>query len=320
MKLPLAEAEIPQAPAAGACPNCGAPVPARFCGHCGQRNASRLVSVRRMVMDALDDQLTLNSALPRTLGNLLLHPGFLTREYVAGRVVRYIAPFRLYLVSSLIFFLTIAWITDVDRIGNQLDAETQEISGKVADSVRATGPDTATVLRARGATVTADPKGNPRFNLNMDTAGAGWYKPLARRVKQQEARLNQMTKGELYRTIILGMEQHAPKAVFLLLPVFALILKLLYVRHNRLYVEHFVFALHVHAFAFLLFTAMLVVGGQVSGVLWLWFLVYVFWAMRSVYGQSLIKTGLKYLTLGWMYFFLLVLGLVGTVIVAALTA
>jgi hypothetical protein len=76
-----------------------------FCGHCGQRNATRLVSVRNMLMDALEDQLSVNSALPRTLAGLLFRPGFLTREYVEGRIVRYIAPFRLYLVTSVLFFL-----------------------------------------------------------------------------------------------------------------------------------------------------------------------------------------------------------------------
>ncbi|CAN5870558.1 hypothetical protein BH23GEM5_BH23GEM5_24440 [soil metagenome] len=95
----------PEAPPSRPCPNCGTTVEDLFCGHCGQRNATRLVSVRNMLMDALEDQLSVNSALPRTLAGLLFRPGFLTREYVEGRIVRYMAPFRLYLVTSVLFFL-----------------------------------------------------------------------------------------------------------------------------------------------------------------------------------------------------------------------
>jgi len=95
----------PEPPPSRPCPNCGTTVDDLFCGHCGQRNATRLVSVRNMLMDALEDQLSVNSALPRTLAGLLFRPGFLTQEYVEGRIVRYIAPFRLYLVTSVLFFL-----------------------------------------------------------------------------------------------------------------------------------------------------------------------------------------------------------------------
>ena len=48
------------------------------------------------------------SSWSRTLSSLLLHPGHLTREYVAGRIVRYIPPFRLYLLCSVLCFLVTA--------------------------------------------------------------------------------------------------------------------------------------------------------------------------------------------------------------------
>ena len=70
----------------------------RYCPRCGQRNAERLASLGSRVRDALTDELSLEARLPRTLGALLFRPGFLTREYFAGRIARYVLPFRLYLL------------------------------------------------------------------------------------------------------------------------------------------------------------------------------------------------------------------------------
>ncbi|MBD0319813.1 MAG: DUF3667 domain-containing protein [Gemmatimonadetes bacterium] len=280
-------------------------MPEAFCGVCGQRHATRLVSVRRMVMDVLDDQLLVNSALPRTLGNLLFRPGFLTREYVSGRIVRYIAPFRLYLVSSLIFFLLVTLFADPRELGEKVDRSIQR------DSTRTTG--VAPAAR-QGTFVRFGPMGD-------SIAAPPWWKPAARKLAVQEARINGMSKGELVRGLVSGLERNAPTAMFLLLPVYALLLKLLYIRRKRLYVEHFVFALHVHAFSLLIFSAFLLIppGVPMLGLLILWPPVYAFLAMRRMYGEGLMRTGTKFVLLGAGYLFTFVIGFSITVAVAALT-
>ncbi|HUF67295.1 MAG TPA: DUF3667 domain-containing protein [Longimicrobiales bacterium] len=87
------------------CLNCGDTTPGRYCRACGQRKGEVRVSMGRLTAEVLEDQLSINSALPRTLAALLLHPGRLTAEYSRGRIASFIAPFRLYLVASLLFFL-----------------------------------------------------------------------------------------------------------------------------------------------------------------------------------------------------------------------
>lgn len=104
-----------------------------FCANCGQRNTTRLVSVHRMAAEALEDQFSLNSALPRTLIGLLFRPGFLTREYLAGRITRYIPPFRLYLVASLVFFALFPLVTNV----GQFAEEAIETGAREPDAARA---------------------------------------------------------------------------------------------------------------------------------------------------------------------------------------
>src|SRR3982751_1237473 len=95
------------------CLNCGDPTPGNFCRNCGQRKVEVHVSLGRMLMEALDDQFSLNSALPRTIGALMFRPGRLTHEYMSGRIARYIPPFRLYLVMSVLFFLALSLLPDL---------------------------------------------------------------------------------------------------------------------------------------------------------------------------------------------------------------
>ena len=87
------------------CLNCGAPLAGQYCGQCGQRATSRLISVVELLRDAFGDLFELDSRLWRTLLPLLAKPGQLTLDYLEGRRARYMPPFRMYLVFSLVFFL-----------------------------------------------------------------------------------------------------------------------------------------------------------------------------------------------------------------------
>jgi hypothetical protein len=228
---PARKARQKAPPPARACSNCGTWVDDAFCPPCGQRNAARLVSVRRFVRDALEDSLALDGKLPRTLGALLARPGFLTREYAEGRVARYVSPLRLYLAGSVLFFLVLASRMDVDqmwaRMGPGIERNQQ-----------------------------AQPVGAPpiqNVNLGIDTTWTpGWLDPLARRVLRQEDRLNALPPREAMRVEVAALKETAPRVMFLVVPVLAAFLKLLYLRRRRLYAEHLVFALHFHAMAFLL--------------------------------------------------------------------
>lgn len=305
-------------PEAAPCPNCGDATPGNFCRNCGQARRNMHVSLREIVADFLEDQLALSARLPRTLFTLLFRPGLLTREYLVGRIARYLPPLRLYLMASVAFFLVLAYVADVRSLGSMIDREARQPPGR-----RRAGDTLAVMQRGETRMTVTGPGGGDRIVQlpPMDTARAApWMRPLMRRAKQQEERLNRMTPGEAVQVLAAGFEENAPKAVFVLLPFFAVLLKLLYLRRRRLYVEHFVFALHVHAFAFLLFTAMLLApDGRLNLVLGLWFLTYLFLAMRRVYGEGVRRTAVKYLSLVWGYFFVLLLGMVGTLVVTLMT-
>jgi len=117
-----------------------------------------------------------------------------------------------------------------------------------------------------------------------------------------------------------------PAALFVLLPIFALMLKVLYLFKRRLYMEHLIVALHSHAF---LCAALLVVfllkglgsllGGlpwAVTGLGWMevavlwWMPIYLLLAQKRIYGQGWIMTGIKYSIVGSTYLFMVLFGAV----------
>lgn len=265
------------------CRNCSDPGPGRFCRNCGQRKGEVRVSMRRLLADVLEDQLSLNAALPRTLSALFLHPGRLTTEYVRGRIASYIAPFRLYLVASLIFFLSLSFMSRLSGFEN-VNVRTDQVAA--ADSI-----------------------GTLEFETGIE--------PLDSLLADRVRSFQEMGTSEALSAVFSSLLQRAPTAMFVLLPLFAFLLKLLYAGSGRYYVEHFVFALHYHAFAFLLFTAMLPLDGTfVGAVLFLWLTIYLPIALKRVYSQGVGVTMVKWFVLGTAYMLLLLAVLVGTLIVA----
>jgi hypothetical protein len=277
----------------------------------------RRVTLRRMLAEAVEDQLSLNAALPRTLAGLLRHPGFLSTEYMAGRIQRYVPPFRLYLVSSLIFFLALSFVAHVDE-GEfiRLEATGADSAAIMTDSARVLMEQAAvedTTLR-RGLERAAQMEENWLRDVHYRTR----FAPLDSAVNRKLREFQSIGPRETMRQVLGELVRRAPTAMFILLPVFALLLKLLYLRRDRYYVEHFVFGLHTHSFSYLVLTVMLLLGGWVEPLLMLWLVGYYYVAMKRFYGQGWFKTLVKYGLLFWTYSIMFGLVLTGTLIVAVL--
>jgi hypothetical protein len=319
-----AEAEAKAAPApTPACPNCGevASRRARYCTGCGQRQDQNLLSIRLLLGELLEEMLSLDGRLPRSLAALFVRPGHLTREYRAGRIARYVRPFRLYLASSVIFFLALSfalWFNDLP-VGPEL----LNRGGSTADSTAA-----AAGADSTAGGITADQVEPATFNELVRSAlaeaksreqpagvSSGWrlfLDPFIDSVAGDATGTVRRLTDRLLRD--------APKAVFILLPVFALFLKGLYIRRRRFYVEHLVFVLHTHAFAFLLATILLLLPKNwPTRDLWLIFPIYLIWAMRRVYEQSFPKTILKFFVFSSMYLISALAALFTAVVLAAVT-
>ena len=90
------------------CDNCNVEVVGRFCPLCGQNDKNYESSLWRVIGDILREQFDFHSRATRTIKALVLHPGLLAVEFKSNRRASYVAPIRMYLFSSLLFFFLIA--------------------------------------------------------------------------------------------------------------------------------------------------------------------------------------------------------------------
>jgi Protein of unknown function (DUF3667) len=86
------------------CLNCGAELQGKFCHACGQKAASVQLGMHDFVHEVTHEFLHLDGKILQTVKLLVVRPGELTRQFLAGRRARFISPVRLYLTFSLIFF------------------------------------------------------------------------------------------------------------------------------------------------------------------------------------------------------------------------
>jgi hypothetical protein len=151
-----------------------------------------------------------------------------------------------------------------------------------------------------------EPQDSADMNINEEYIdGKLEHLPLLRR---QWHALNQLPPDQQVKVFKNGMNHYAPYAIFCLMPVFALLLKVLYLGSGRRFGEHMLFALHTNAFAFLMFSVILLAQfGLLQFVLWCWLIGYLPWAMRRVYHSSRFGTFLRWSVL--MLFYAISLGL-----------
>jgi len=165
----------PPAPLTLVCANCGQPLAGEYCAACGQRHEPHVHTVGHFAAEAFESISHADSRVWRTLLYLLIRPGFLTREFFAGRRVRYLPPFRLYLVISVVFFLVVGLgggedksdpdlikldspeeVAKVNAIADQIATKkigpiSDEQSAKLADELHAIAQQQAANLKARHA-------------------------------------------------------------------------------------------------------------------------------------------------------------------------
>lgn len=243
----------------------------RFCAECGQENTNYRVSLGRLVGDLFEELFQLESRLWRTLWALFRHPGLLTREYNAGRRVRYTTPLRLYLITSFAYFFVAAVVPP-------RAADPQEVK------------------------VTFDKN---ELDMNKLPPPKNW---VEKRVRERLGMLQKFDAKEVQQRFRDLLIANTPKVMAVLVPLFALLLMLFFWHH--FYVEHLVLALHVHAFSFLVGAlSSLTRSGTVALVAEIGSTVWMCIALRVVYRQSWARTIWKSIVLLVLYMILLGIGL-----------
>ena len=332
----------PTTPALGHCDNCGAPLYGKYCYACGQPIEGLVRHFGSVMGDVVDSVLNIDARLVHTLLPLYFRPGRLTLDYFAGKRARYVTPFRLVFFLAFTAFLAIQLLL---RFGSTQFVVYQ--SSPVAITSSSTTPDVKPQDRhfADGNIAFNDKVVWNRVTKPWHFAGLpgfanDWLNDSIENARNNLHHLNSGNAVEEKTTamrLTTGLLAVAPQVLFILLPVFALMLKLFYVFKHRLYMEHLIVAMHSHAFIMLSLLVLVVVDlsrravaphvpllGSLLGLLraatWIWMLAYLLIMQRRVYRQGWLMTTLKYGVIGICYSVLVGVGTVFALLVSLGTA
>jgi hypothetical protein len=306
-----------------ACRNCHAPLRGEFCASCGQREGRGDLHFGEAVSDILGDVVTWDSRVWRTLFPLLFRPGFLSAEFNAGRRMRYMPPFRLYIVVSFLMFLVIS-LTAGDAVMVNDEGEEVRVPRIIVDPESLPADKRAKLEAANEKLAQLDPNAvldpeRDRFDISLM---GGDEAPLWVRDLEERLELNAKQVEKDPRRYIDSLLEYLPQMMFVMLPLFALLLKLFYLFSPFHYLQHLVFALHYHTFVYLVFlvsTALEQLNAAVDGLFGLVLLIYLPLALRRTYQSSLLAATGKALLLLFSYGLALLVGM-AAVMLAVLAA
>jgi len=375
------------------CENCGTELRGHYCSNCGQAAVNYHRSFRHVIVDVLDSFLNWDSKFVRTIGLLLWRPGWLTNQFVDGRRVRFLHPLRLYLLVSIVFFLSAKLIPVNDAqsvkpedLPPEARARYEEKMAKVralqkdgslftfttvdkepgvppapsaapqapADPTQAAIPEvpappapvaneasvpqsTATPSEtetmvdeikhevATGKKKQAPDKKSSGPHLKFGNDNDGPKTPFEAWIQQRiKDRIGE--DGTKIKLFIETLRSNLSTMMLFCVPVFAFILKILYVRQKRFYIEHLVYALNIHAFFYI--SVILVVLISIGLNMWipgtpqvlltlllcLLVVVQIFLSIRRVYRQGWFMSLFKFAFGGFIYLFVIAFAVAATAI------
>jgi hypothetical protein len=225
-----------------------------YCAQCGQPAIDYHRSFGSLLADAADAFFNLDARFFQSFGLLLFKPWCLTNEFIEGKRARHVHPLRVYLIASVIFFLLIKFLTKDTHLKTPANADQTDFSHATSSPAPAPlGPVIPSPGFSLGLSFLPSPSATPTpapeeifadfdGEKNKSTFGA-W---VEKRAKEKLGPTGD--RGDLFIKTLL---QNLAPMVLCCIPLFALVLKILYVFKRRYYIEHLVFALHTHALVFL---------------------------------------------------------------------
>ena len=313
------------------CKNCDTPLEPnfRYCPKCGQETADNL-TFGVLFSKTISDYFSVDARFFRSFIPLMLKPGILARRFVDGKRLKYLHPAQFYLfISVLFFFLGSFNVRKADNEMTQALQKgfEKEIS---VDSVKVSEKDSLKIEEARKMlqknqkmmgvsdedmktidsviTETAKNPNNVNSGMNFDfnkeldsliAAGAPEEDKLKamgmtedasglnKRFYEQMLKLYQQKGGGIVQTFY----DTVPIAMFLLMPLFAMLLKIFYWKRGN-FAHHMVFSFYFFTFLFTSFCLLILANMLFDVPTWLEvlitlsYLIYLLFALRNFYRSS----------------------------------
>lgn len=300
------------------CLNCHHVVQERFCPNCGQENIESRKTFHQLFVHFFEDLTHYENAFWRTIKNLLLRPASLTKEYLSGKRLSYLAPVRLYIfISFITFFLmntlpstdynllnirkkttttksdSSEVITKSENVNIDKFIESESLNAQIQDSIQDVYAKTKHEKNK---------KYKPLFDIGYDSqeevdsiqkfapeeerldAFEYWFTKKALAVKKNNS------NEELLKKFKESFVHNFSKTLFIYMPLFAFFLWLFHGKKRWYYFDHGIFTLHY--FSFLLLVILV---------------VFLFSKFLSLFGASEITGAIKdvidFVAFMWMFYY-----------------
>ena len=338
------------------CENCGAELQGHWCAQCGQPAIEYRRSFRHVLADLLNEFLNWDSKFFSTIALLILKPWRLTNEFLAGHRVRHVNPLRLYLLASIVFFFAVNYgakglrvepgnLGPKDRAQIQEELKKEDLPPAAREKLQALlqepSPSPVPTGSPAGAASSAEtdvpsPPPQPQGKKTKREYGKIGDRPFAvfdsdektstpfERWIEARAKEKMGEQGTKMGLFIATLFSNLPYMMLCCIPLFAFVLKILYIRRRIFYIDHLIYALHIHSFFYtgVMLIVLATIGidriasGTIAGwsiaLLWIAFVTQIFLSIRFVYRQGWFFSIFKFLFGGFIYLMVLVAALAAT--------
>lgn len=219
------------------CPNCENSFEKEFsfCAHCGQKNKKLDMNIRHILSDFLSANFNVDSKIFLTLRYLITRPAFLTHEYLKGRRTKYLTPIRIYLLISFIYF----FISALDFGDNNSIVKWDDdgiITSQNNDSIKL--EDVPNIIRY------------DTLQVDNDTITEEEISEMEQMFVEKSRALGSESGKQKFNELI---RKYISIGMFILIPLTALLFFWIF-HKGTYYIEHLVFAFHLQAVIFVIFT------------------------------------------------------------------
>lgn len=286
-----------EAIASPTCPACQLPLHGRFCHDCGQDTSIRPKPLREVASEAFIEITNIDGKAVRTFATLAVRPGRLLEAYRLGASGRYATPLKMFVMMTAVF-LSVLNFTEVQIYQNVWTLTPGVPAVATADPDGVTVHITGGVNRDLWMERRVDPQVDPRIYPALTEAAA-----RATNETDRQNLLYEATIAEEQPLVTERLSTWLPNAVWLMMPLYALLLVPLFGR--RLFMEHLAFAMWAHAMAFALLL-LLALANRLGAGFPAWplippYLIYFNLAASQYYGLSVKRAAWRSLVHALLY-------------------
>ena len=313
----------------------------KFCPHCGQKSDDKL-TLGILFYNTISNYFSFDARFFKSYIPLMFKPGYLPNKFIEGKRLLYLHPAQMYLFISVVFFFLFSFITrettqEFDTALKKGFDKTEAVLDTIQNKVLVDSVQTEALLKPLkdnhinigfdskelDSIINSNKKPvvNSSFDFNenkidsliaINASDNEVYKvmglnddagPVKRKMYSQALKFYKQRNGG---SILQAFYDSIPIAMFILLPIFALLLKLFYFRKGS-FSYHLVFTFYFFSFLFMVFSIFILanliwkIPGFLTGLILFSIFLYLWLAVKNFYKQGYFLSFIKSSMISFMY-------------------